>query len=121
LKLRTSSLKCSCVLTLPPAVAAIAGTPLGDPIEAYAALAVFCSGSGSSNGNGTGRKRAAGDAGGSTRQQQQQQQQRSLPISLTALKSHMGHAEPAAGVLGMCRALSQLSGQWSSPLLQVLF
>jgi 3-oxoacyl-(acyl-carrier-protein) synthase len=47
------------------------GTPLGDPIEAYAALAVYCSGSGS------------GDAKTAPGRPQQQQQVRSLTLSLS--------------------------------------
>ena len=49
------------------------GTPLGDPIEVGAAVAVFLSPSSAA-------------AGG-----------RSLPFTLTAIKSEVGHAEPAAG------------------------
>ena len=52
------------------------GTPLGDPIEVGAALAVL-------SGSRT-------------------------PVRLTAAKSRVGHAEPAAGAIGMlqvCRAL----------------
>lgn len=48
------------------------GTALGDPIESYAAMSVFM---------GAGAAATA----------------RKSPVVLTALKSHMGHAEPAAG------------------------
>jgi len=61
---------------------------LGDPIEVGAALAVF----GSS----------------SPAQRQQQQRERSSLLELSAAKSTMGHAEPAAGAVGMLRALFRL-------------
>lgn len=32
------------------------------------------------------------------------------PLTFTALKSHMGHAEPAAGILGLARLADQLHG-----------
>lgn len=51
------------------------GTALGDPIESYAAMSVFMGAT--ATATATARK---------------------SPIVLTALKSHMGHAEPAAGV-----------------------
>ena len=64
------------------------GTPLGDPIEAYAAISVYM---------GTRSKQqllqgGGGGAGGRGRH---------APVVLTALKSHMGHAEPAAGAGAM--------------------
>eukprot|EP00803_Ostreobium_quekettii_P007582 evm.model.scf_983.1 EVM.evm.TU.scf_983.1 scf_983:18-7581(-) len=49
------------------------GTSLGDPIEVGAALAALDGGSGA----------------------------RAAPLNLTALKSHVGHAEPAAGLVGL--------------------
>ena len=52
------------------------GTPLGDPIEVGAAAAVF-----------------GGDAS------------RGQPLCLSAMKSSLGHTEPAAGATGMCRSL----------------
>jgi acyl transferase domain-containing protein len=63
----------------PNAIAALemhgTGTPLGDPIEVGAAAAVFFP---------AGTPARAGRRGGAA-------------LQLTALKSHMGHAEPAAG------------------------
>jgi 3-oxoacyl-(acyl-carrier-protein) synthase/acyl carrier protein len=56
------------------------GTQLGDPIEVGAAAAVF----------GPGR-------GGA-------------PLELSAAKSHLGHAEPAAGAVGISRAAFRLAG-----------
>lgn len=62
------------------------GTPLGDPIEAYAAISVYM---------GTRSKQqllqGGGGGGGAAGRGRQ------APVVLTALKSHMGHAEPAAG------------------------
>lgn len=52
------------------------GTPLGDPIEVGAATAVLC-------------------AAAHSRQQ---------PLALEASKSHQGHAEPAAGLVGLLHA-----------------
>ena len=54
------------------------GTPLGDPIEVGAAAAVFGA------------------------------QQRHHCLEFSAAKSHMGHAEPAAGAVGIQRAISYL-------------
>ena len=53
------------------------GTPLGDPIEIGAAAAVF---------------------GGRTAPH-------AAPLCLGAVKSALGHTEPAAGATGMCRSL----------------
>jgi acyl transferase domain-containing protein len=61
------------------------GTPLGDPIELGAAAAVLLGG--------------AGGKGATSRQ---------VPLTLTALKSEMGHAEPAAGVAGLLRLKAQV-------------
>ena len=55
------------------------GTPLGDPIEVGAAAAVLCSPSHATH----------------SRQQ---------PLALEASKSHQGHAEPAAGLIGLLHA-----------------
>jgi hypothetical protein len=68
------------------------GTPLGDPIEVGAAAAALL------RGAGAGGRRAA-------------------PLQLSAAKSFMGHAEPAAGIVGLTR-LSLILGQSSvDPLL----
>ncbi|CAL8465604.1 g5140 [Coccomyxa elongata] len=56
------------------------GTPLGDPIEVGAAVAVF---------------------GGVP-------SSRSQPLCLSAVKSSLGHTEPAAGATGMCRSLLRM-------------
>lgn len=61
-----------------------AGTPLGDPIEVGAALAVF-----------------------TTCSKQQPGLQRRV-LQLAAAKSALGHAEPAAGAVGMLRAMHGL-------------
>jgi acyl transferase domain-containing protein len=68
------------------------GTPLGDPIEINAALAVLMPGGGKA-GVGVGPA-----PGGSVRP----------PLALTAVKSEMGHAEPAAGVMGLIRLKAQV-------------
>ncbi len=56
------------------------GTPLGDPIEVSAAMAVL--------------------SGSSTH------------LRLTAAKSRVGHAEPAAGAIGMLQVCRALHGAW---------
>ena len=58
------------------------GTPLGDPIELGAATAVLIG------------KAAV---------------ERAVPLQLTSAKSFMGHAEPAAGLVGLCRLTQMLS------------
>lgn len=68
------------------------GTPLGDPIEVGAALAVL-----------------------SKRQEAGLPVLRRLPLTLAAVKTRLGHTEPAAGAAGLCHALS-----WSVPLLSRL-
>lgn len=77
-----------------------AGTPLGDPIEVFAALSVLMP------------------------QQQQahptQPHSSRSPITLTALKSHMGHAEPAAGILGLCRLVHQQQTSSTLPLMHLI-
>ena len=55
------------------------GTPLGDPIEVGAAAAVLC---------GPGLSKLG-----------------SLPLGLSAVKSALGHTEPAAGASGICRSM----------------
>jgi 3-oxoacyl-(acyl-carrier-protein) synthase len=69
------------------------GTPLGDPIEVGAATAVLA-------------------APNSARP-------RAQPLRLAALKSHMGHAEPAAGALGLLRLKEQLQGRRACSILQL--
>ncbi|GAX72979.1 hypothetical protein CEUSTIGMA_g431.t1, partial [Chlamydomonas eustigma] len=78
------------------------GTPLGDPIEVGAAAAVLNHTS-TANRGGTSKVRAG----------------KATPITFTALKAEMGHAEPAAGILGLCRALHQLQHQLTRPLLHL--
>jgi acyl transferase domain-containing protein len=70
-------------------VAAPAGTPLGDPIEVGAAAAAL---------------------DGATREQ---------PLTLLSSKSWLGHAEPAAGVLGIAHAMLALAQQAALPLLHL--
>ena len=60
------------------------GTPLGDPIEVGAAAAVYGAPSWKS-----------ADASQSSRQ----------ALCLTAVKSTLGHTEPAAGATGVCKTL----------------
>jgi hypothetical protein len=67
------------------------GTPLGDPIEVGAALAVL----------------AGGKSG---------VQYRDTPLSLWAAKSSLGHTEPAAGAAGILHAVSRYV---SRPLLSL--
>ena len=52
------------------------GTPLGDPIETIAALSVYMA---------------------EAKRQQQLGASSRAPLAMTSLKSHVGHAEPAAG------------------------
>lgn len=70
------------------------GTPLGDPIEIGAASAVLAS------------SVPANDTAVSA-------------LHLSALKSHMGHAEPAAGILGIVRLKEQIDALYSSPILHL--
>ncbi len=74
------------------------GTPLGDPIEAFAALSVYTAASSPSQPRGSAR---------------------TAPIALTALKSQVGHAEPAAGLLGVLRAAGREASRQASPLLHL--
>lgn len=66
------------------------GTPLGDPIEMGAATAVLDEDSNNSH-----------------------------PIAVMAAKSWHGHAEPAAGVLGLAHAHMALSHQATLPMLHL--
>lgn len=68
----------------PPLLPPPAGTPLGDPIEVGAAAAVLVEAR---------RARAVPSA----------------PLVLTASKSWLGHAEPAAGMVGMLHACHGIS------------
>ncbi|KAI8473976.1 MAG: thiolase-like protein, partial [Monoraphidium minutum] len=61
------------------------GTPLGDPIEVGAATAVLLGG-----GGAKGAAAPAGGGGG-----------RAAPLLMSAAKSQLGHAEPAAGMVGL--------------------
>lgn len=72
------------------------GTALGDPIEVGAALAVL-----------GGRTKEGSTSG-----------QRNM-LSLSAVKSHVGHAEPAAGAAGICRAAFAVSSQCSKEILHL--
>ena len=67
------------------------GTPLGDPIEVGAAAAVLLK---------------AGLP-------------RSAPLHLTAAKSFMGHAEPAAGIVGIAKLALILGQQAADPILHL--
>lgn len=55
------------------------GTPLGDPIEVGAALAVMAS-----------------------------DKRRNSPLGFSAVKSYQGHAEPAAGAVAICVSIFRL-------------
>ncbi|KAI8473972.1 MAG: thiolase-like protein [Monoraphidium minutum] len=66
------------------------GTPLGDPIEVGALAAVF---------GGTSRSGSA-----------------PAPLLLSASKSWLGHAEPAAGMVGLLQAARQVSGAEAPPI-----
>eukprot|EP00854_Cymbomonas_tetramitiformis_P000816 gene816-1294_t len=68
------------------------GTPLGDPIEISAAYAVFL-----------------GEAGDS----------RDTPLLISAAKSACGHAEPAAGALGVAHATMCLAHCRAAPILHL--
>ena len=74
------------------------GTPLGDPIEVGAAVAAFRSPS-----QYTAQGRHAGPH----------------PLALEASKSHQGHAEPAAGVVGLLHAAHGLVHGMSHPILHL--
>lgn len=74
-----------------PARASSAGTPLGDPIEVGAVAAVLLK---------AGQPRAA-------------------PLHLTAAKSFMGHAEPAAGIVGIAKLALIVGHQLSDPILHL--
>ena len=65
------------------------GTPLGDPIEVGAAAATLLTGAA----------------------------QRTAPVHLTAAKAFMGHAEPAAGIVGVTRLAMILGDQFIDPLM----
>ncbi|KAI8473974.1 MAG: thiolase-like protein [Monoraphidium minutum] len=66
------------------------GTPLGDPIEVGALAAVF---------GGASRSGSA-----------------PAPLVLSASKSWLGHAEPAAGMVGLLQAARQVSGAEAPPI-----
>lgn len=68
------------------------GTPLGDPIEIGAAAAVFGKSSLSVNGQGA---------------------QPSQALCLGAVKSTLGHTEPAAGATGISRTLFRCACSFS--------
>ena len=83
------------VAALPAAAVAVlqmhgTGTPLGDPIEVGAAAAVLVDGVA-----------------------------RQLPLALMAAKSWIGHAEPAAGVVGLAHAQAVLSQATALPILHL--
>ena len=83
------------VAALPAAAVAVlqmhgTGTPLGDPIEVGAAAAVLVDGVA-----------------------------RQLPLALMAAKSWIGHAEPAAGVVGLAHAHAALAAAVQLPLLHL--
>ena len=67
-----------------------AGTSLGDPIEVGAALAVYADGG------------------------------RTQPLAMAASKSWVGHAEPAAGLVGLLLAQRAATAQASLPLLHLV-
>ena len=79
------------------------GTSLGDPIEVGAAAAVLLKPSGNSSSCG----------GGSS------PPMRPVPLVLTAAKSFMGHAEPAAGVVGLTRLALALGEAFLDPVLHL--
>ena len=67
------------------------GTALGDPIEIGAAAAVLLGGP-----------------------------SRAAPLELSAAKNQLGHGEPAAGTVGVCRALNRLSESFQIGLLHLV-
>lgn len=79
------------------------GTSLGDPIEVGAACAVLTAALTSTT--------SASSASS--------QQSRTCPLVSGALKSALGHAEPAAGVLGLLAAQAALQGALLQPLMQL--
>jgi acyl transferase domain-containing protein len=78
------------------------GTPLGDPIEVGAAAAVLLQ----PRGGGTAGATASG-AGGADGVA------RGAPLLVSAVKSQVGHAEPAAGLVGLLRLQAQVRGRGS--------
>lgn len=66
------------------------GTALGDPIEIGAVSAVLLGGP-----------------------------SRAAPLELSAAKNQLGHGEPAAGAVGICRALNRLSDSFQMGLLHL--
>ena len=74
------------------------GTGLGDPIEVGAAAAVFGAAGGDSAGSGGGRP---------------------APLALSTSKTSLGHAEPAAGVVGLLHTLHGARQRAAQPLLHL--
>jgi acyl transferase domain-containing protein len=68
------------------------GTGLGDPIEVGALAAVF---------GGTGARRPGAAA---------------APLVLSASKSWLGHAEPAAGLVGLAHAVREIAARLAPPI-----
>lgn len=69
------------------------GTPLGDPIEVGAATASFL----------------------------RRGEKRTSPLFLTAAKSFMGHAEPAAGIVGIIQVASNVRQQDVDPIISLRY
>jgi len=77
------------------------GTPLGDPVEVGAAVAVLRAPAGKS----------------AIRSQHTDGHRRAL--MLAACKSGLGHTEPAAGAVGLLHAVAALQQMHQQPLLQL--
>jgi hypothetical protein len=88
---RGASLHILVPLEQPPPLSCCAGTSLGDPIEVGAAVAVLLK-------PGVAREAA---------------------LQLTAAKSFMGHAEPAAGIVGIAKLSLILGHQLADPILHL--
>lgn len=90
-----------------------AGTPLGDPIEVGAIAAVLLrrdsSGAATATGDAAGVAGAGSGAAGGA------------PLLMTTAKSQLGHAEPAAGMVGLLRLRAQVGRRPPAPFLKKLY
>ena len=82
------------------------GTPLGDPIEIGAAVAVLADKS---------RRQLWEHPGGAhdgVSQQVWDEDLRRPAVSFSAIKSKMGHSEAGAGVMGLAHAILAIGARW---------